>query len=291
MRAAKTIRWATSACLLLSVLVGCDEEGASNARVEIRETNLPRVKALIREDIERHRSGTTKTAARVARGFVVERDPQTREREMRYALRALQEPPRGIGEFIASPMSFLAAVGTDGIVIARDSDEDTMKGLDFGSSYATVRAALSEGRPGYELAEFPGPEEGDESSFSMIFVAPSVHDGEVVGAVVAGIPLWRWAQRLSRQLRVDHAADIEEGLVLWVYLRRGDTLYRFDTSPDLDEVMEAEAPAIAAGFERSPAGFTGDVQLMARWYAYGAIPAPSISEDVDIVLVRADRLD
>lgn len=290
MRAAKTVLWATLACLV-PALSACGDEGAPNARVQIRETNLPRVKELIREDVARHRAGITKTADRVARGFIVERDPQTLEREMRFALRSLQEPPRGIGEFIASPMSFLASVGMDGVVIARDSDEDTMKGLDFGLRYATVRAALEEGRAGHELAEFPGTEEGAESSYSMIFVAPSVHDGRVVGAVVAGIPLWRWAQRLSRQLRVDHAADIEEGLVLWVYLRMGDRLFHFDTSPDLDDVIIAEKPGFAAGFERSPAGFTGEVQLMGRWYGYGAIPAPSISDEVDIVLVRADKLD
>jgi len=269
----------------LALLAGCDS-GAPHARRELRTVDIPHVKEIVREDIRRHVVGVTSAASRVRRGFGVE-DTAAQERQMRRALHLLQEPPHGVPEFIASPMSFLCAVGMDGVVIARDAEPDSMKGSNFGEAYPAVHAALTEGVAGHGLAEFPALEEGGESSFSMIFVAPVRHGGDVVGALVAGIPLWRWAQRLSRQLRVEHAAEIENGLVLWVYLTKGDRLFHFDTSPELDNVVPDAATRRAALAER-PSGYTGELQLYGRWYGYGYVPMPNIGDDVGMMLFRAD---
>jgi hypothetical protein len=59
------------------------------------------------------------------------------------ALRILQQPKKGIDEFVASPMSFLAAIGVDGVVIARDREVDRMRGQDFKTRFEVVRQALA----------------------------------------------------------------------------------------------------------------------------------------------------
>jgi hypothetical protein len=272
--------------------LGGDCEDTSNAQAQIIRSHAPRVAEILREDRQKHRQGVAEAARRLAPGFVVE-DAATRERQMRYALRHVQEPPRGVPEFIASPMSFLAAVGKDGLVICRDGDEeaDRMKGQDFGGRYETVRRALADGVPGYELAEFPSQEEGGESSFSMLFVHPVVREGERVGAVVAGIPLWREAQRLGRQLQVDHAS--EEDIILWVYAYKGDREYFFGTPEGLDaEVKQgaASASARSAGLATSPGGFTGQAMQSGRWFAFGVLPTPSVAEDVGLIIWRSDPM-
>lgn len=271
--------------LALASLTGC-ESGAPHARRELRTVDIPHVQEIVRADIRHHVHGVATAADRVGRGFRVE-DEATRERQMRRALHLLQEPRRGVPEFVASPMSFLCAVLPDGHVLARDAEPDTMKGEDFGARYPTVHAALTDGVAGHELAEFPSLEEGGESSFSMIFVAPVRLGGEIVGALVAGIPLWRWAQRLSRQLRVEHAEEMGNGLVLWVYLAKGERLFHFDTSPDLDEVVP-DAASRTAGLAASPGGYTGELQLYGRWYGYGVVPMPNLGDDVSMLLFRAD---
>lgn len=270
--------------LSLFVLVAaCGEDEAPNARKKIREEHVPAMATVIRDDIRRHIEGVQEAARRLAPGFVVE-DPATRERQLRTALKYVQEPPRGVPAFIVSPMSFLAAVGTDGKVIARDADPDRMKGLDFAREYPVVRAALREGRTGYDLGEFAA-QEGGESSFSILFAAPARRDGQIVGAVVAGIPLWRLAQRMSRQLQVEHAGTT--GLTLWAYMYKGDRLFHFGTPPELDEVIP-DAATRRRGLERSPKGFTGHVQLYGRVYGYGVVPTPVVGEDVGMIIFRAD---
>lgn len=273
------------AALLALAAAGCGGD-ASNARKLIREEHAPRVKEVLREDMERHPAGVADAAQRLAPGYAVE-DPAERERQMRVALRHIQEPPRGVPEFITSPMSFLAVVDEEGEVIARDvaDEDDRMQGEDFGERYEVVRRALEEGRPGYALGEFPSEEEGAKSSWSMLFVHPVKREGEVVGAVVAGIPLWRMAQRLGRQLQAEHAG--EEGTILWVYIYKGDELHHFGTPPDLDTVVP-DARTRQRGFEASPGGFTGEVQQFGRWYGWGVVPARCIADDVGIIIFRSD---
>ncbi|MCB9622647.1 MAG: hypothetical protein H6723_04835 [Sandaracinus sp.] len=284
----------TLGCLLtLSLLaLGCGPEGAPQSRRALLDEHVPALKRVIQQDRERHYAGIVVAANLVARGFLVE-DAAEQERGMRVALRRIQEPAaRGnVPHFVASPMSFLAAVGSDGIVIARDSDDDQMKGQDFAERYASVRAALEQGRVGYELAEFAAEEEGAPPSYSMIFVAPARHHGEVVGAVVAGIPLWREAERLSRQMRVDHAPEIEQGLTLWAYMYKGDRVfYGPEAPPELNEALP-DAATRAAGLQRSAGGFTGEFQAFRRWYGYVVVPTPGVGEDVGLIVLRAEKPD
>ncbi len=214
------------AALLALCAIGCGDD-AAHARKMIRTQQLPAMTKVIRQDLRDQLAGLAIAARRLAPGFAP-RDAATREHQMRLALSYVQKPPKGVHQFMASPMSFLAAVGTDGKVIARDLEPDPMKGRDFGALYPVVHAALTDGRSGYGLGEFRGPP-GTKSDWSILFVAPARSEGHIVGAVVSGIPLWRLAQQLSRQMQLDHVA--ETGLTLWAYTYKGDRVFHFGTPP------------------------------------------------------------
>jgi hypothetical protein len=121
----------------------------------------------------------------------------------------------------------------------------------------------------------------------MLFVHPVRRDGAVVGAVAAGIPLWRWSQRLSRQLQVDHAD--QAGLVLWVYAYKDDRLFHHGT-PELLDPLVPDGAARRAGLERSPGGFTGQLQMQSRWYGYGVLPVPSLGEGAGVIVFRSNPM-
>jgi hypothetical protein len=294
--------------LAVVVLTSC-EEGARHAQREIVRTHVPRIQQLVREDIEHGIAGVERAAEKLAPGFGVD-DPERRVRELRTALRLLRQPPRGIPELMISPIAFVATVGSDGRVLCRDLDPDPMAGFDAAAAFESVRRALEEGFAGYAFVEFPnarapatgeqeagGGSEGDVASRhtspgpgtspTMLYVAPVRWQGAIVGAVIAGTPLWREAQRLGRQLQADAANEIANGLILWVYLYHGDRLHHHGTPTDLDTVVP-DAAARRAGLARSPGGFTGQLVQYGRWYAYGVVPLPRIGPDVGAIVFRSD---
>lgn len=281
-------RVALSMALLAFVLGGCDDERGQNERRAIHRDDAPKVRALVRQNLDRGRSGIRQAAERMARGFLVE-DPDQREREMRAVMRRLQQPPRGIHELMISPISFVAAVGTDGKVIARDSDPDPMKGFDMAEHVPVVRQALA-GQGGYELSELPSLMEGDRASVTVIFAAPARHEGRVVGAMVAGLPLWRAAQQMTRQLQLENAQALRRGALIWALMYRGEELhYHAQFPPDLRELVPGHSDR-EAGLRGSPGGYSGEVQQYGRWYGYGIVPLPSIGEGVGAVLFRSDPI-
>lgn len=279
----------TRLLVLCALALGaCGPEGAPQAQRALLETHVPRAKEVVNLDRQRTRTGVIAAAARLAPGFRVE-DPESRERQMRRALTLVQEPPRGIPEFIASPISFLAVIDAEGVVVCRDgqAEHDRMKGQNMAERFELVRNALA-GEVGYELGEFGSEEEGG-TSHSMLFAAPIYNEGgTIVGATLAGIPLWREAQRLSRQLRVELAEDINEGMVLWVSLYDGDELIPSPNAPTeiVGEVPDAETRS--AGFARSAGGFTGETHMFRQWYGYAVVPLPTIAENVGVVVYRSE---
>jgi hypothetical protein len=279
-----------SAALALTAAIGCSEAGASNARRKIREVHAGEVKRMLREDITRHLAGVARAAERLAPGYTAELpDEATRERQIRFALRKLREPPRGVQQLMASPMTFLAALQPDGKVLARDFAPDPMKGMQLGTLFPAVHLALTDGRPAFSLGEFPRTATGDPSP-SLVFAAPSRarDDGRIVGGAVLGIPLWRLEQRISRQLQLDHAS--ETGVILWSYVYRGDDLIAArGAHPDLDTIAP-DAATRREGLRRSPGGFTLQREQYGRWYAFGVLPIPVLGEDVGVVIVRSDPI-
>ena len=264
----------------LAALAGCENSAAvERTRTQLRDVDFPRVQALVEQDLANHQAGVVKAADKLAPGFSVS-DPEKREAQVRAALRILQEPKRGIDEFVASPMSFLAAVGLDGVVIARDRDPDRMKGQDFKSRFDPVARAL-EGTASTGLGEFYAEDPEAPSSWSILFAAPSVRDGKVLGAVLAGIPLSRLAQRLSRQFRVEQKA----GAPVWVYLYKGNRLFHWDTPPEVDALVRDPA-ARATALNASPAGYTEKARLQGELQVYGVFPLALLGPDLGTIIFR-----
>jgi hypothetical protein len=264
----------------LALLLGCEDSAAvDRTQDQIRDIDLPRVQALVQQDLENHQAGVVKAAKKLAPGFALA-DPETREKQVRAALRILQQPKKGIDEFVASPMSFLAAVGLDGLVIARDREPDRMKGQDFKSRFELVAQAL-DGTAATGLGEFYAEDPSAPSSWSILFAAPSLRDGQVVGAVLAGIPLSRLAQRLSRQFRVEQ----KKGAPVWVYLYKGIRLFHWDTPPEVD-VLIRDPVARAKGLAASPAGYTEKVRLQGELQVYGVFPLALLAPDLGTIIFR-----
>ena len=280
-----------SGCALLSgcLLLGCNEERGSNERRAIVGDDQALVLRVFRQDLSDGVVGVRRAADMMDRGFLVE-DPAQRERELRQVMRRVQQPPRAIQELMVSPISFLAAVDTDGKVIARDVEqsEDRMRRFDIGEVSPLVRRALAEGESGFELAELPSLLETDPPSVTVLFVAPARHEGRVVGAMVSGLPLWRLSQQLSRQLQLENAEALRQGAQVWATLYRGEDLHYHQSFPEGLRELAPGAAAREQGLGGSPGGYTGEVQQYGRWYGYGVLPLPRLGEDIGVILFRSD---
>ncbi len=264
----------------VALLAGCESKAAvQRTEARLRDVDRARVEALIEQDLANHQGGVVKAAEKLAPGFAVA-DPDVRERQVRAALRILQQPKKGIDEFVASPMSFLAAVGPDGVVVARDREPDRMKGQRFEERFQVVRQAL-EGTAATGLGEFFAEDPDAPSSWSILFAAPSIREGKVVGAVLAGIPLSRLAQRLSRQFRVEQA----ERAPVWVYLYKGDRLFHWATPPEVDALVRDPA-ARATALAKSPAGYTASARLQGELQVIGVFPLELLGPDLGTIIVR-----
>jgi hypothetical protein len=277
--------WSLALCLPF-LLFACGPDGAPHARQVIRTTHAEEVKKLVVEDIARHLKGVAAAAQRLVPGFAVP-DPTTREAQLRTALRLLTKAPRGIPELIASARTFTAAVAADGLVLATDAkdENDRMTGVNLREPFTVLRESLG-GKTGYAIHQFPSIKKGVEGSVSLLFAAPArSKDEQIVGAVLTGIPLWRLAQRLTKQLQLDHVS--ERGAILWVYVYRGDKLHHFGTPPDLDKVVP-DAATRKAGLARSPGGFTGEVIQFGRWYAFGVLPVRALGPEMGVIIFRSD---
>ena len=270
---------------LAQLALACGPDGAPHARQVVRDTHAGEVKSIVLDDIKRHLRGVQKAGDKIGRGFAVE-DAKVRREQMRMALRLLSRPPRGVPELIGSARTFLAAVDPAGVVLATDAkqEDDRMSGVQLATKFAVLRDALA-GKTGYAIDQFPALEKGTEGSVSLLFAAPSKRDGQVVGAVLAGIPLWRLAQRLGKQLQLDHAS--EKGAILWVYVLHGDKLHHFGTPPDLDSILPT-TQALRTSLKQSPGGFTGELFQFGRWYGYGVLPIRVLGSDASVMIVRSD---
>jgi hypothetical protein len=272
---------------LLCVVAGCDEEKGFNERRALRERDVVTARNVVSRDLERGVRGVQRAAQLVARRFP-DPDPERRERALRQLLVRTRQPPRAIEELLTSPVTFVAAVGTDGRVVARDAEPDPMRGYDLGAAAPIVRRALVEGVAGYALSELPGTAEGEQTSVTVVFAAPARREGQIVGAVAAGIPLWRLAQQLSRQLQLENAAALQRGELLWALVYKGDRLHHHAGFPpglvELTPSASVRSQALAA----SPGGYTAEVQQYGRWYGYLVLPLPRIGEDAGMILYRSD---
>ena len=269
-----------ASCLLLA----CGPSGAPNARRKVRGEHAPRAAAIVLDDVKSHTRGLRYAADRVAAGFVKVTGEQ-QEREMRQVLKLLRSTKKGVRELVISPLSFIAAVDKSGKVVARDAEPDHMKGMDLGKAFPSVRAALA-GTEGWEVNQFESMKEGGEPSVTVVMAAPAHYRGEVVGALVLGIPFWRLQQQITKQLQMEEGGK-QPGVVLWVYVYRGDKLFHHGTPGGLDELIPNGA-ARRAGVAKSPGGFTGQAAQYGRWYGWGVRPIRLLGEDTGVVVIRMD---
>jgi hypothetical protein len=283
-RSAIVVLRSALALLLACALAACNKPHAIESRKKIRMQHAPRVAQIVLDDLNRHAAGLRHAADRIAAGFVKVQGEQ-QEREMRIVLKLLRSPKKGVQELVISPLSFIAAVDKQGVVIARDSEPDHMKGMKLGELFPTVKAALA-GQEGFEVGEFASIEPGGKPSVSIVMAAPSHYGDEVVGALVLGIPLWRLQQRLSKQLQMEEAGQ-KQGVVIWAYLYRGDEVHAHGTPRDLDLIVP-DAKARSAGMARSPGGFTGEVSQYSYWYGYGVRPIRVLGPNTGMVVFRMD---
>jgi hypothetical protein len=272
--------------LCLNALVACEGDKARAQRQLIATKHAARVGSIIKEDLERHARGLAVGAAKIAPGFVKVEGLQ-QDQDMRQVLKILRNTKTGVPELIISPMSFMAVVGMDGVAIARDVElpQDKMKGMELGKLFPSVQRALA-GEAGWEVGQFESTEKGGKPSVSIVMAAPSLYDGKVVGALVLGIPMWRLQQRISKQLAMEESGS-KPGLVLWVYLYRGDELFFHGTPPDLEKLFPPKA-ARDAQLAKSPKGFTSEFQDKGFWYGYGVKPLPLLGPDFGAIIVRMD---
>jgi hypothetical protein len=242
---------------------------------------------MVREDLAKHRRGIVGVAERIAPILAADApSEEERERALRAKLKAIRIMPRGVPELVASPATFIAGLRPDGVVMARDADDDQMKGLNIAEHFPCVRTALAEGRTMECIGEFPARGELAASRSLVFATAARASDGRIVGGAALGIPMWRLEQRISRQLQLDHAS--ESGVVLWSYVYVGDEVFaRPAAHPDLDKIVPSPAER-AEGLRRSPGGFTTERTQYGRAYAFGVLPVPSLGENVGLILVRSD---
>jgi hypothetical protein len=275
-------RSAALVALVVALAPACEGERGGASRKKIRLEHGPRIAQIVIDDLQRHEAGLRQAAQRIAPGFVKVQGEQ-RERDMRQVFKLIRSPKKGVPELVISPLSFIAAVGTDGIAIARDSEPDAMKGMDLAKAFPVVKAALA-GAEGWQLGEFESLEKNGKPSVTIVMAAPARYRGEVVGTLVLGIPLWRLQQRLTKQLQMESAGG-KQGVVLWVYLYRAGELFHHGTPRDLDNVVPGEA-ARKAGLRASPGGFTGELQQFGYWYGWGVRPLRVLGDDVGAVIFR-----
>lgn len=271
--------------LVLAVGSCGGEKTADNARRIIRLKHAPHVAQVVVQDLQRHTIGLRIAAKKIAPGFVRVQGEQ-QEKDMRFAFKHLRNPKVGIEQLVISPMSFMAAVGRDGVVIARDAVPDRMKGTNLAQKFPVVKKALA-GKEGYEVGEFESAKKGEKPSVTIIMAAPALYEGEVVGAVVIGIPFWRLSQRLSRQLQTEQAGEGQ--VVLWVYIYRGDELF-FQGTPGTMDMLVPDGKARRTGLSGSPGGYTGAAEQFSAWYGYGVRPLRMLGSDVGMVIFRMDPL-
>lgn len=275
---------ALTIALAPALLGGCEGERGAAARKKIRLEHGPRVAQIVIDDLQRHAVGLRHAAQRIAPGFVKVQGEQ-REREMRQVFKLMRSPKKGVPQLVISPLSFIAAVGTDGIAIARDTEPDAMKGMDLAKAFSVVKAALS-GEEGYQLGQFESLEKNGKPSVTIVMAAPARYRDQVVGAMVLGIPLWRLQQRLTKQLQMESAGGSHR-VVIWVYVYRGAELFHHGTPRDLDNVVPGAAVR-TAGLRASPGGFTGEIQQFGYWYGWGVRPLRVLGDDLGIVIFRME---
>lgn len=270
------------AILLAATFFAC-EEPPSQARQLVREVHAEEVVATVYDDIDFLMTGTCAAASKLAPGL----DVNAPEKELRAALRILRSaPPRGLPELAGAAISFLAVLDANGVVLARDmkdEERDLMQGQNYAARYDVVGNAIKNVTNKHGLVEFPALETEADSSWSYLFACPIVREGKLIGAALAGIPLERWANRLSRKGVFDHSD--QRDLHYAVFFYHADREFHPKESAALI-VGLPDGNARRAALAKSPGGYTGEFKLASTRYGYGVLPIPSLAPNTGVMIAR-----
>lgn len=274
------------ASLLVLHAAGC--ANADHAKEALKGSHRQEVVALMDALAERHRDGVGAAAARLAPGFALPTD--TRVDALRRAMRSIRDPTRRpdkvVGELTVSPLSFMAALDSDGTVLTRDVRDpanDRVRGQDWAARFEVVRDAIGRQATTHGAVGFVG--DGGTQQTVWLFVAPAKHNGDFVGAIALGISMKNLVRFLGRQLRLDHGD--EAGVDLWVYGYDGAALVHQDT-PLLVDAVVPDSAARSQGLRQKPDGYLGEASVSGRPYGYYVFPVPALGPSVGFIVFRAD---
>ncbi len=287
------MRFSLLSVLALSFAGACSPEGAPAERRALHGEDVPAYLRMIGEDRTKVFRGVQAAAQRVEPAYRGEVDAAERARRLTDMLERVDAPRRGVAELVYSPVLYIGGTDQEGTLLAEVGVRDGAK-VGVGSDYrpfAVVQEALG-GTPGHAVVDLADVmEEEDGPIDTWLFAAPIYGaDAEVMGALVAGIPLWREAQRLTAQMRLEQADAVVAGRVVWAYLARGDQAYASREPTASNDVTDAvpDGATRSAGLARSPRGYVTDFSLFRRWYGLAVIPLPTLAEDVHLVAFRAN---
>ncbi len=271
---------------LAAGLMACSKS-TEHAQHMLSTRHAPEIARLLEGDARVHLEGIVQVAERVVPGYV-STDSVQRAALVQQRLTRIRKPPSGVPQLFASPLTFVAALDAEGVVIARNGKKTRMVGMNLAKGQPLIQEALKTGAAGHGILEYSGEDDDAKKTVIWTFVAPVKDHDKILGAVVLGIPLWRLDQRINNQLRIDYnGGGKNKGLILWAYLFHGDTLHEFGTPPDLGQLVPK--PAVRrAGLKRSPKGYTGEVAQYGRKYAFGVFKLSAISPELGLILFRSD---
>ncbi len=278
----------TSALVLLAslALVGCESETKSERAVSALHEggDVERIRALVKENFEKHVEAVQKVANRLTPLFQSETPPS--EEQLRSALAATTKPPEVIQALVFSPVDLMVVLDTDGAVLARDRDTDGnrfFEGRNLFEESPELRAAFERGKPTHVVGKLG---RGDKAVPYIYFVAPIQRDGEAVAAAVIGYGLWKEGNRITLQMRREAEQGKERVLVIWAFAYLGDEFYKLPNSPLEVEDVIPDAATRRADLAKNPNGYVTNARILKRDVAIAVIPFPEIAEDFGIIYLR-----
>jgi hypothetical protein len=163
-----------------------------------------------------------------------------KEDDVRIELTDMSRPGGKLG---IAAFGFVAAVGLDGKVIARDKpkDEDKLKGFNLAVPFSAVQQALQGGEAN-EVGEFPAVDGYPSSVISVAAVPVRDATGKVVGALAAGRSFGRLAVLAKTYIEVETKKDP----VIWVGLLRNGRLFPSGDDSDVMEINLIPKPLVDA---------------------------------------------
>jgi len=278
-------RWARTSVLIGTLSLVCcgGDKEAKHAQKMTRELHLPEIHKILAADRQKYFRGLAKVAEKIAPAMALE--STLRQAQLNKELSRAYKPPRGSPELFSAPFSFLAALDAQGIVIARNGKDNGLIGMAL-KERAQQLAPIFGGQTELSaFAKLKDAEQDARASALWLFAVPVLWEQKNAGAVAMGIPLWRLAQRIDRQLKVDHST--ERDLVTWIYVLEGGHWHHFGTPPELDARLP-NPMKMQAKLRAQPQGFTAHLEFFGRHYGYGVYPLAEIGPSVAIAIFRSD---